>query len=162
MRYSAAEIHKLEMVGLDAQAMSAWERRNLEAEIRMKDLRQRLSDLSPERQIRLLINRAELARERLTSVTRGRLDRSRADGESLRVRLTQAMQMRMKDAEHAAARTRERLTAVNPLAVLQRGYALVYGDGERLLKTAAEAAREKDMTLQFADGRVKVTGKDER
>lgn len=133
-----------------------------QAEIRMKDLRQRLSDLSPERQIRLLINRAELARERLTSVTRGRLDRSRADEESLRVRLTQAMQMRMKDAEHAAARTRERLTAVNPLAVLQRGYALVYGDGERLLKTAAEAAGEKDMTLQFADGRVKVTGKDER
>ena len=37
VRYSAAEIHKLEMVGLDAQAMSAWERRNLEAEIRMKD-----------------------------------------------------------------------------------------------------------------------------
>ena len=37
VRYSAAEIHRLESVGRDAQAMSAWERRNLEAEIRRRD-----------------------------------------------------------------------------------------------------------------------------
>ena len=37
VRFSAAEVLQLESVGLDTRAMSAWERRNLEAEIRMKD-----------------------------------------------------------------------------------------------------------------------------
>ena len=34
VRFSAAEVLQLESVGLDAKALSAWERRNLEAEIR--------------------------------------------------------------------------------------------------------------------------------
>ena len=34
VKYSAAEVLQLESIGLDARAMSAWERRNLEAEIR--------------------------------------------------------------------------------------------------------------------------------
>ncbi len=37
VRFSAAEVLQLESIGLDARAMSAWERRNLEAEIREKD-----------------------------------------------------------------------------------------------------------------------------
>ena len=50
VRFSAAEVLQLESVGLDAKAMSAWERRNLEAEIREKDetiagLRKKLADI---------------------------------------------------------------------------------------------------------------------
>lgn len=37
VRFSAAEVLQLESVGLDAKAMSAWERRNLEAQIRERD-----------------------------------------------------------------------------------------------------------------------------
>lgn len=37
VRFSAAEVLQLESVGLDARAMSAWERRNLEAQIRDRD-----------------------------------------------------------------------------------------------------------------------------
>ena len=43
VKYSAAEILQLESIGLDARAMSAWERRNLEARIR--DLEQQVKDL---------------------------------------------------------------------------------------------------------------------
>ena len=47
VRFSAAEVLQLESVGLDARAMSAWERRNLEAEIQdlkgqVKNLQERL------------------------------------------------------------------------------------------------------------------------
>ena len=47
VRFSAAEVLQLESIGLDAKAMSAWERRNLEAEIRdlkgqVKNLQERL------------------------------------------------------------------------------------------------------------------------
>lgn len=37
VRFSAAEVLQLESVGLDARAMSAWERRQLEAQIRDRD-----------------------------------------------------------------------------------------------------------------------------
>ena len=37
VKYSAAEVLQLESIGLDARAMSAWERRNLEAQIRERD-----------------------------------------------------------------------------------------------------------------------------
>ena len=37
VRFSAAEVLQLESIGLDAKAMSAWERRNLEAQIRERD-----------------------------------------------------------------------------------------------------------------------------
>ena len=50
---------------------------------------------------------------------------------------------------------------MNPMAVLNRGYAMVYSGEEKLLTSAAEAKRHPEMTLQFADGRVRVTGKEE-
>ncbi len=37
VRFSAAEVLQLESIGLDARAMSAWERRQLEAQIRDRD-----------------------------------------------------------------------------------------------------------------------------
>jgi exonuclease VII large subunit len=38
---------------------------------------------------------------------------------------------------------------------------MVYSGEERLLTSAAEAKRHREMTLQFADGKVRVTGKEE-
>ena len=76
-----------------------------------------------------------------------------------RAALKLAVNGRMKDVEHTAARLRERLAAVSPLAVLNRGYALVYDSEEKMLTRAEEAKTRKEMTLQFADGRVAVTGK---
>ena len=37
VKYSAAEIHQLESVGREAAPLTPWERKNLEAEIRMRD-----------------------------------------------------------------------------------------------------------------------------
>ena len=58
------------------------------------------------------------------------------------------------------SRLKERLTAVNPMAVLNRGYAMVYDEKEHLLTRAAEAGKQDSMTLQFADGRIAVTRKE--
>ena len=70
------------------------------------------------------------------------------------------MENRLREAEHAAARLRERLEAVSPLAVLNRGYAMVYDPEEKLLTRAKDAEKREEMTLQFADGRVQVRRKD--
>lgn len=129
------------------------------AELKLSAARQRLSALSPERRIALLESRRELLKLQLCSAIGSRLESSAKAVADLRNELKQAVSGRMKDAEHQAARLRERLTAVSPLAVLNRGYALVYDGEEKLLTRAEEAKTRKDMTLQFADGRVAVTGK---
>jgi exodeoxyribonuclease VII large subunit len=66
---------------------------------------------------------------------------------------------RVREADHRAARLKERLTAVNPMAVLNRGYAMVFDGEKRVISSAREAGKKDAMTLQFADGRVSVTRK---
>ena len=65
----------------------------------------------------------------------------------------------MRDTEHTVARMKERLSAVSPTAVLNRGYAMVYDRENRLLTSAAEAEKQNEMALQFVDGRVAVNRK---
>ena len=129
------------------------------AELKLSAARQRLSALSPERRIALLESRRELLKLQLCGAIGSRLESTAKAVADSRNELKQAVSGRMKDAEHLAARLRERLTAVSPLAVLNRGYALVYDGEEKLLTRAEEAKTRKEMTLQFADGRVAVTGK---
>ena len=88
-----------------------------------------------------------------------RLENAAAELKDAKTNLRLAVTNRLKDAEHRAVRLRERLEAVRPLAVLNRGYALVYDPEEKILTRAAEAQQQKEMTLQFADGRVAVTRK---
>ena len=130
-----------------------------QAELKVGSLSQRLAALSPEKRIALLMNRRELAALQLRNTLSGRLEKAAGDVKDTGAALKLAVNSRMKDTEHAAARLRERLAAVNPLAVLDRGYALVYSREEKLLTRAAEAGNETEMTLQFADGRVAVSGK---
>ena len=129
------------------------------AELKLSAARQRLSALSPERRIALLESRRELLKLQLCGAIGSRLESTAKAVADSRNELKQAVSGRMKDAEHLAARLRERLTAVSPLAVLNRGYALVYDQEEKILTRAEEAKTRKEMTLQFADGRVAVTGK---
>ena len=119
----------------------------------------RVSALSPEKRIALLESRRELLKLQLCGAIGTRLENAAKGTADARNALKLAVSGRMKDAEHTAARLRERLTAVSPLAVLNRGYALVYDQEEKILTRAEEAKTRKEMTLQFADGRVAVTGK---
>ena len=49
-------------------------------------------------------------------------------------------------------RLRERLEAINPLQVLQRGYALVTDQGDRVLTGVEEAYAAGNVKIRFADG----------
>ena len=129
------------------------------AELTVSSLMQRLAALSPEKRIALLLNRRELAKMQLCTAMGTRLENAAAELKDAKTNLRLAVTNRLKDAEHRAVRLRERLEAVSPLAVLNRGYALVYDPEEKILTRAAEAQQQKEMTLQFADGRVAVTRK---
>ena len=138
----------------------AWTGALRRAELSWRELVQRLSALSPEKRIALLISRREMARIRLCSVMNSRIDEKNPELKAVRNRLAQAGGNRMKEAEYAASRLRERLTAVSPAAVLERGYAMVYDPEERIVTRAEDARKRDEMTLQFADGRVAVHRKE--
>ena len=130
------------------------------ADIQLREAGRRLAALSPEKRITLLMSSRELIRDKLFSAMADRLNENRTALNDARRSLGLSATDRVKEAEHFAARLKERLTAVNPMAVLNRGYAMVYDGEERLLTCAAEAGKRERMTLQFADGRVSVTRKE--
>ena len=129
-------------------------------ELKVTGLVQRLTALSPEKRIALLMNRRELAGLQLRGAVNARMEQAALAVKEARNGLRLSAGDRVKDAEHRTARLRERLAAVSPLAVLNRGYALVYSPEEKILTRAAEAEKESAMTLQFADGRVAVARKE--
>lgn len=130
-----------------------------QAELTVSSLMQRLAGLSPEKRIALLLNRRELAKMQLCTAMGARLENAATEMKDTKTNLWLAVTNRLKDVEHRTIRLQERLEAVSPLAVLNRGYALVYDPEEKILTRAAEAQQQKEMTLQFADGRVAVTRK---
>ena len=131
-----------------------------QTELQVKENARRLSAISPEKRIALLMNRKDLSRIRLLGAAGAQLEESRGILNEAKRALFTAAGNRTKEAEHSAARLKERLTAVNPMAVLNRGYAMVYDGEEHLLTRAAEAGKQERMTLQFADGRVAVARKE--
>ena len=130
------------------------------AELKLKEALRRLSALSPEKRVALLMNRREMLRLQLCGTLGNRLDKTAVDLKDAKAALQLRTENRIREAEHRAARLRERLTAVSPLAVLDRGYAMVYDPGDRLITRAAEAEKQDGMTLLFADGRVAVNRKE--
>ena len=131
-----------------------------QAELILRNTLRRLSALSPEKRITLLMNRKELLRLQLCGTIGAKLDEAGTALNNAKTTLRLSAVNRLKEAEHTSSRLRERLTAVSPMAVLNRGYALVYDEDKRLLTRAAEAKKQTGMTLQFADGRVAVNRKE--
>ena len=74
------------------------------------------------------------------------------------MRLEAAADKRLTAPQERIARARARLVALNPAAVLERGYAMVMDDtGNESVVTSADTANQLDhMTLRFRDGSVRV------
>jgi exodeoxyribonuclease VII large subunit len=85
--------------------------------------------------------RARIARERLVALD-NRM--TRAAGETLR-----AQRERRGGLER-------QLSALSPLAVLNRGYALVYDDAGRLVKTTLNIAEDQQLVIRLARGRIRT------
>ena len=131
-----------------------------QAELSLKGFQQRLSSLSPEKRITLLMNQREMTGMKLYAALNARLEEKNTELKDAGISLRQCMTDRIRNAEHTAARLRERLTAVSPMAVLNRGYAMVFDREEQLLTRAKDAEKRDEMVLQFTDGRVEVTRKE--
>lgn len=70
-------------------------------------------------------------------------------------RLAHRAQTRLQTAHHLLRGIDGRLAGLSPLAVLHRGYALVYDHAGRLIRSAASAPPEALLTTRFAKGTLK-------
>lgn len=85
-----------------------------------------------------------------------RLDEARRSWDALHTRLTVATRPRMDSSQARIERASARLTALSPMRVLERGYALVYGPDGHLLRAAAEVRQGEQITAQLAEGSVRA------
>ena len=124
--------------------------------ILMRDAYRMLTALSPERRITDLTARSRMERESLEHAVRTCLEARRNDINMARTRLDHAVTRRAENAGLTLLRIREKLEAINPLEVLNRGYALVYDSDRKILTRKADAVARENMTIRFADGEIEV------
>ncbi len=106
----------------------------------------------------------ELAQRGL--LNRERLERSMPHPPTMRVELNrrsreldQAIERQLTLLRAAQSAASSRLNALNPRATLQRGYAIVSDADGQVVASAAALNPDRDVTIQFADGRVAATTK---
>ena len=76
--------------------------------------------------------------------------------EGLRGRLERAGALVVRGKDERVARLVARADALSPLRVLERGYALVFGPGGRLLRASSEVRAGDAVTARLADGSVRA------
>lgn len=124
--------------------------------------REKLQLLSPERRILRLTDRAHQERMRLTQRAAERIQRMEHSLGQQRTDLCYRMERLMQGKEFELRRAEEKLKAISPMRVLERGYALVYDDQDRVIPEAGEARRRTEMRLRFRDGEVEVCRKESK
>jgi exodeoxyribonuclease VII large subunit len=126
-------------------------------EQRLDDLGQRLQLATTYRQRAYSVRLTQLD----SRLTRHRLDlhlaRRRAALESLAQRLRQSHTHSTRAARVRIERSDLRLEALNPLRVLERGYALVYGPDGTLLRASNQIVRGEEIVARLAHGRIEAT-----
>jgi len=96
----------------------------------------------------LSLNRERLHRRSPLSLVREERQRLDARGD----RLARAFYRRLEQYRASLAENRARLQSLNPLSVLQRGFAVIERPTGELVTRAAQAAPGDEVRLRLADG----------
>ena len=118
-------------------------------------LQRRMTACQPEQRVAALSAQVNGLRLRLNTAMDARLPVLAHRLGMAGMRLDAAMDKGLTRPQERMDRARARLTALNPAAVLERGYALVM-DGKQVITSADTANKMDQMTLRFRDGSVQV------
>lgn len=104
-----------------------------------------------------------IVRRRGGLLTEQRLQQEQQRLDQCREALADGVETQLRQRRDALAAAGVRLTALDPLGALDRGFALVYGEDGGLVRGAYETALDDPISIRFQDGRVaaRVTGKEE-
>lgn len=128
--------------------------------LRLSRVRTGLAQVRPEDALLRLRERAREARLRLDRSMDDRMGRAGPRLAMVQLRLDSAVDKQLDLYGQHVRRCQDRLQALNPERVLQRGYALVM-DGRQVLTSRAQASQVEHMTLRFSDGSLNVRKEDE-
>ena len=115
-----------------------------------------LSSVSPERKVAKLSAESMLKRTALLSAVRIRISQIGTGLQNSSRELDSAIQHRTEHAMIILDRLRERLRAINPSAVLDRGYALVISPEGKIITRKSQVNGIPEMKVRFADGEIEV------
>ena len=118
-------------------------------------LRRRMEAVHPEQRVSYLSAQTEALKLRLNAAMDAKLPALAHRLGMAGMRLDAAMDKGLARPQERIDRAKARLAAMNPTAVLARGYALVM-DGQRVIHSADMANKMNQMTLRFHDGSVQV------
>ena len=118
-------------------------------------LQRRMEAVRPEQRVAALTAWLESIRLRMNNAVDAQLPAFAHRIGMAGMRLDSAMDKQLALRQEEIVRAKARLTALNPSAVLERGYALVM-DGDRVVSSADKANAINQMTLRFHDGSVAV------
>ena len=127
-----------------------------DAEKRVHEKQLILSSVSPERKVAKLAAESRLRRNALENAIRIRTGNAETAVRIAARDLVTAMDRRKEQAGMNLIRLRERLQAVNPAGVLERGYALVMTPEGRILTRKSQTENIPEMKVRFADGEIEV------
>jgi len=134
-----------------SQALPGLLRRRAE---RLERFRAELARLSPVRQLERRRERLGELRTRTEAAARRMLRLRVVDLANRRVpaRLNRALAARVQSAQAGLAQRRSRLQALSPEGVLMRGYSITLDDTGRVLRSAAETAAGRAITVRLGTG----------
>ena len=134
-----------------SQALPGLLRRRAE---RLERFRAELARLSPVRQLERRRERLAELRTRTEAASRRMLRLRVVDLANRRVpaRLNRALAARFQSAQAGLAQRRSRLQALSPEGVLMRGYSITLDDTGRVLRSAAETAAGRAITVRLGTG----------
>ena len=126
-----------------------------DSRLTLMSLQRRLTLCRPETRLHALMLSASAQRSRLDSAIDARLAAFAPRMAMAGIRLDNAMDKAVAAAHERMDKAQARLLAINPAAVLSRGYAMVM-DGGKVVASKQAADRIEHMTLRFHDGSVDV------
>lgn len=102
-------------------------------------------------------SRLQALRQRLNWVpVRRQLQREQDDLKRRQTELVRAVRQRLQQAQQRQQFLQERLNAIDPQAVLDRGYAVVRGSDGAIVRSAAEVKAGRLLSVKLGEGWVKV------
>ena len=137
---------------LRAGLRRAAERETARAGATLREALLRLAYVSPEKRIARLTSESSLRRAGLVHALQARLESGAASLGTAETALKTAAARRTEAAEAQTLRLRERLEAISPMKVLQRGYTLVTDREGRILSGVRQAREAGNVKIRFADG----------
>lgn len=114
----------------------------------------RLAMFSPERRVSGLVSGTALGREKLVYAMKKQLESASARLGETKKEFATAAKRRTENTAVMTARLREKLEAINPLRILERGYTLVTDTAGKVLTRARQAGQAGNIRIRFADGTV--------